>query len=162
VSDLTKAVLMSGAIDSGMLQELSKWKLPIDTVEDKPYESPEEVIAAIEEALTGADQVELRTTDLDILKQYFRTCRPGKLVLNTEGGNGEIDIRFGVSSMGEYIIPWNADSIVEFILDKESYLLDVRRKVFMSEVQELYFGPDKVFMLCTPDKERYVKSGNKN
>lgn len=161
MSELTKAVTLSGAIDTEMLREFAKWKLPVEVLNDDLYDSPEEAIEAIEEAMTGSDQVELRTTDLDALKQFLRTKRKGKLHLTTSKGSGTIDVEFGVSAMGEYIVPWNADSIAEIIMNGESYILDVRRKVFITDVTELYFGGNKAFMLCTPRREQHAKSNDK-
>ena len=46
-------VALSGALDVEMIRELSKWKLPIEVPEDDPYESPEEAIEAIEDAIAG-------------------------------------------------------------------------------------------------------------
>lgn len=163
MSDLTKAVALSGAIDVEMLREFSKWKLPVDVPNgDELYESPEEAIAAIEDAMTGSEQVEIRTTDLDVLKQFLRTKRKGKLYLTTSKGSGTIDIDFGVSAMGEYIIPWSADSIIDIMTNGESHVLDVRRKVFVTEVTELYFGGNKAFMLCTPRREQHAKPNHKD
>lgn len=162
MSELTKAVALSGAINTEMLAELSHWRLPIDLPEGDPFESPEEAIAAIEEAMTGSEQVEIRTTDLDVLKQYLRTKRKGKLHLAASRGSGTIDIEFGVTVLGEYIIPWNADSIVDIMTNGESHILDVRRKVFVTSVVELYFGDNKAFMLCTPSKDRHVKANNES
>lgn len=161
MSELTKAVALSGAIDPDMLREFTKWRLPVELPEGDFYDSPEEAIEAIEYALTGSDQVEVRTTDLDSLKQFLRTKRKGKLHLTTSKGSGTIDIEFGVSAMGEYIIPWNADSIAEIMSNGESYILDVRRKVFVTDVTELYFGGNKAFMLCTPAKEHHGKPNHK-
>jgi hypothetical protein len=163
MSDLTKAVALSGAIDPGMFKEFSKWKLPVEIPNDTDlYDSPEEAIEAIEEAMTGQEQVEVRATDLDVLKQFLRTKRKGKLHLVTSKGSGTLEIEFGVSTLGEYIIPWNADSIVDIMTNGESHILDVRRKVFVSDVTELYFGGNKAFMLCVPVKERHGKSVHKS
>ena len=162
MSDLAKAVSLSGAINSEMLRELAHWRLPIDLPEGDPFESPEEAIAAIEDAMTGSEQVEIRTTDLDVLRQYLRTKRKGKLHLSASRGSGTIDIEFGVSVLGEYIIPWNADSIVDIMTNGESHILDVRRKVYVTDVTELYFGNSKAFMLCTPRKDRNVKPSHES
>lgn len=154
MSELAKVMALSGALDEGMLKEFSKWKLPIVVPDDDPYDSPEEAIEAIEEALTSAGQVEVRATDLDVLKQFLRTQRNGKLHLVTSKEKTTVQATFGVTAMGEYIIPWRGDSIVDMLTNGESHLLDGKRKVFISDVQELYFGDTKVFILCTPIKEK--------
>ncbi len=154
MSELTKAMALSGALDESMLRELSKWKLPIEVPEDDPYESPEEAIEAIEDALTGASQVEIRATDLDVMKQYLRTQRNGKLYLESTKERTTIPATFGVTAMGEYIMPWRGDSITDLLTNGASHFIDGKRKVYISAVQELYFGETKVFILCTPIRDR--------
>lgn len=163
MSELTKAMALSGALDETMLRELSKWKLPIEVPEDDPYESPEEAIEAIEDAMTGVGQVEVRATDLDVMKQYLRTQRSGKLYLESTKEKMTIPATFGVTTMGEYIMPWRGDSIADLLTNGLSHFIDGKRKVFISDVQELYFGDTKVFILCTPirDRKTHGKSSDK-
>lgn len=161
MTDLTKAVALSGALDEGQLQELNKWRLPIEIPSDEPFESPEDAVAAIESALEGENQVEVRTTDLDVLKQYLRTQRKGKLHLATEAESGTWDVTFGITTLGQYIVPWRTDSISEILMNGESHLLDGRRKVYISDVQDLYFGETKVFIVCTP-RDRHAKRPVRN
>ena len=157
-SDLARAIAQSGAIDESMLRELNKWKLPgVVVPSEAGFTTPEEALEAIEEAMTSANQVEVRVTDLDILKNFLQTRRSGKLYVVTEDGTkGAINVTFGTISRRnyvDYIIPWNNDSIETILTNGESYLLDDKKKVFFSAVMDLYFEDTKAFMVCTPIRE---------
>lgn len=162
MTELSRAVALSGALDEDMLREFGKWRLPIEVPDDAPFESPEEAITAIEEALESANQVEIRATDLDILKQFLRTQRNAKLHLVTSHESGTFDISIGVTTLGEYIIPWRKDGLVEVLTNGESHIIDGRRRIFLSGVQDLYFGDTKVFILCTPIRNANGKLGHKS
>ncbi len=167
MSDLSNAIALSGAIDADMLRELTKWRLPgVVLPEGNPFASPEEAIEAIEEAMTSADQVEVRVTDLDILKYYLKTRKDGKLhVVAEHGAKGTYPVVFGTidrTSHKDYIIPWRSQSIEELLTNGESYLLDDKKKVYFSSVSELYFNDQKAFMVLTPSKESHGKRGTDN
>lgn len=158
MSDLAKAIAMSGALDQDMLRELVRWRLPgVVVPNDGSFKTPEEAIEAIEEAVTSANQVEVRVTDLDILKHFLLSRKDGKLHLVTENGTkGTWPVTFGtITRLGQqlYIIPWNSDTIEGMMTNGESYLLDGKVKIYFGEVTDLYFGEQKAFMLCTPIRE---------
>lgn len=154
---ISEAVSRAGIIDEDMVKELRKWGLPVRDLPKDMMDDPKSAIVAIEEALESKDAVEVRETDLHILKQYLTTQRRGKLHLKSEQGEtADFDITFGVARGvvgNEYIIPWKAENIVDMLTNGESYLLDSRRKVYFSAVRELFFGDVKAFIVCTPTKE---------
>lgn len=150
MSELTRVMAQSGALDPGMLQELAKWKLPIEVPDDDPLESPEEVVEAIEAAVESREQVEVRSTDLDVLTQYMRTQTKGKLHIHTEHEKGVFPVTYGTTRFGDYIIPWQAESLVDYLVNGESHLKVGSTSVYFATVQELFFGERKVFILCTP------------
>lgn len=153
MSKLTEAVALSGALDPDMVREMCKWKLPVEVPEASPYTSPEEAVAAIEEALEGKEQVEIRSTDLDVLKQYLKTQHRGRLHIVTPHESGTFEVMMGITPMGDYIIPWKSDSLAEHLTNGESYIIDGRKKVHLSDVRDLYFGERKAFILCQPVRE---------
>lgn len=163
MSDLSKAVVLSGALDANMLKELTRWKLPGVTLPaEGQFTTPEEAVEAIEEAMTGRELVEVRVTDLDVLKCYLQSRKDGKLrIVNDERGtSGSWPVVFGVIKRPrhtDYILPWNSDSIEALLTNGQSYLLDGKKKVYFSLVTELYFGDQKAFILCTPAKEDHGK-----
>lgn len=163
-SDLARAVIQSGALDTDMLRELNKWKLPgVIVPSEAGFSTPEEALEAIEEAMTSADQVEVRVTDLDILKNYLQTRKSGKLHIVTEDGSrGQLNVTFGTINRRnyvDYIIPWNNDSIEAILTNGESHLLDDKKKIYFSAVMDLYFEDTKAFMVCTPIREGNGKRG---
>lgn len=163
MSDLSKAVVLSGALDANMLKELTRWRLPgVVLPAEGQFNTPEEAVEAIEEAMTGQEQVEVRITDLDVLKCYLQSRKDGKLrIVNDERGtSGTWPVVFGVIKRAkyvDYILPWNSDSIEALLTNGQSYLLDDKKKVYFSLVTELYFGDQKAFILCTPVKEEHGK-----
>ena len=163
MSDLSEAVARSGAIDADMLRELTRWKLPgIALPEGGQFTTPEEAVEAIENAVTGEHQVEVRVTDLDVLKCYLQTRKQGKLcIVNDEKGtSGTWKVTFGVVQRPghvEYVLPWSADSIEDLLTNGRSYLLDGNKKLYFSLVTELFFGDQKAFILCTPLRDDHDK-----
>lgn len=149
---LTSAVLRSGALDLQMLQELTRWKLPIELPSDTQFETSEEAIEAIEAAIESSGQVEVKATDLDLLRQFLRTQRTGKLHLELEGESTDVEVPFGITQAGGYIIPWREESPEEVLTNGKSFVLDGRRKVYFSHIEEFYFDSSKAFIVCTPCK----------
>jgi hypothetical protein len=163
MTDLAKAIAMSGALNEGMLRELTKWRLPGVVVPDgQAFGTPEEAVEAIEEALTSAGQVEMRVTDLDVLKDFLVSRKEGKLYLvGEQGARGTWPVTFGVidrRSHLDYIIPWNSDTIEMLLTNGESCLIDdKKKKIYFGSVTDLYFGEQKAFILCTPIREGHGK-----
>lgn len=155
MTELSVAVAQSGALDEGMLRELAKWRLPLElpATSDELFATPEEAVEAIEEAVEGKAAVEVRATDLSVLKQYLTTADKGRLHIVTAVESGAFPVTYGTTKFGDYIIPWQADSLVEYLTNGESYLQAKGDKVYFSTVQELYFGARKVFIQCTPYRD---------
>jgi len=153
MSELTRVMAQSGALDPSMLQEFAKWKLPIEVPDDDPLDTAEEVVEAIEAAVESQEQVEIRATDLDVLRQYMRTQAKGKLHISTELEKGSFPVTYGTTKFGEYIIPWQAESLVDYLTNGESHLKVGGNQVYFATVQELFFGDRKVFILCTPRRK---------
>lgn len=150
MSKLTEAIALSGALDPAMLSEILKWKLPTDVPDGEPYRTADEAVAAIEEAQTGYDQVEIRVSDPDVMKHYVRTRKHGKLHVVMDDASDTFDWEFGMTPTGEYILQWNDGTATDVLCNGETYLLDGKRKVFFSRVQDLYFGDKRMFISCSP------------
>ncbi len=167
MSDLSEAVARSGALDATMLSELTKWRLPgVAVPEEGQFATPEEAVEAIEEAMTSKDQVEIRVTDLDVLKSYLQSRKEGKLCIvnDDKGTSGTWKVTFGTikrPGYTEYILPWNSDSIEILLTNGQSHLIDDKKKIFFSLVTELFFGDQKAFVLCTPIREEHGKRDHK-
>lgn len=148
---LAEAISQSGALDPEQLAEFIRWRLPVDVPEIPLGRSSEEVIQAFQQALEDDDSLKTRFTDLDILKQYLDTQKKGRLHLIPSGSVTQIV--FGLSALGEYIIPWKDDTIEDVMTNGESFLSHDGKKVFFRLVRELFFDDRKVFMLCEPWKD---------
>ncbi len=54
-------------------------------------------------------------------------------------------------TIGNYILPWRDESIEDIMLDPDTYLKPAGApRVYFLNVQELYYGDRKVFMICSP------------
>ncbi len=152
MSKLTQAVGLSGALDTGQVSELAHWKVPIGVPDGAPYTDPEEAVAAIEDATTGYDQVEIRVSDPDAMKTYLGTKRACKLVLKDGNSKDTFDWNCGITKSGDYLLQWGDDVSTDLLTNGESYLLDGGNRIFFSNTQDLYFGDKRVFIQCTPRK----------
>lgn len=152
MSKLTEAIALSGALDQAMLGEILKWRLPATVPEGEPYTTADEAVAAIEDAQSSYDQVEIRVSDPDALRHYMTTRKPGKLRVVMEDATSTFDWEYGVTPMGDYILRWNDGTNTDVLCNGETCLLDGKRKVFFGRVQDLYFGDQRMFILCTPRK----------
>jgi hypothetical protein len=154
MSDLSKAVVRSGAVDASMLAELAHWKLPVTVPEEAPFASAEEAVAAIEDAQEEDAQVEIRVTDPGLLKQYEATKQPGKLkvVINEEQSQA-FGWDYGRTLLGEYILAWTSTVSTELLVNGMTYLLTSdKQRVYFTNTQDIYVGDEKKFVVCTPRK----------
>ena len=159
MSELTAIILKSGILEENTLAEFRRWKLPLPEAEDTTNAllsdvkiSPENLAQLLERAMQEEGYVLTRETDLDALPRFLNSMRPGVLHLTTPDVIGaEIRVMVGKQVTGkltEYIIPWNADTITEWLMNGETYLEVEGKKVFFSSVRELFFGGTKAFLLC--------------
>lgn len=154
---ISEIVARVGIIDKNMSAELRRWGFPIiELPEGERIDDPDVAIEAIQEAIESEEQIELRTTDLDVFRQFMETRKDGKLHLVVREQTGEFSVSFGRMKHGDdYIIPWNTSSIEEFITNGDSYLIDGRRKIYFSACHELFYGDVKAFMICTPAEKKH-------
>jgi len=154
------AVIKSGLIPESVIQELNRWGLPIEMVEEgEILNTPEAIVNRIQEALEGEDLVRIRDTDLDILRCYLSEQKQGILRVAGDNETANVEVSFCVTPMGEYVIPWRSESIREFMTDPRTYLKTDGKKIGFSDVRELFFGEHKAFMVCTPIKEKEGPNG---
>ncbi len=161
------AAIRAGIIPEETLDEFRRWgMLPRGGEHNlRPFESIEDAVEGIQQAIESEEQVRLQTTDLDALRWYLneKNQKKGRLVLvdsDTEE-RATKTITFGVlPASGKVIIPWIAESIVELMTNGLTYLSykdsdgSVYRHYF-EDVEEMYFGSVKAFMLCK--SKEYVK-----
>jgi hypothetical protein len=158
------AVLRAGFVPDETVNELSRWggfsipdEMEIETNRRLALEN-------IREATESRETVEVRMTDLDALKFYEEHQRLGRLYYSISAGEpGDprrkrttfVDVTYAKTPIGNYIIPWtDQDSdIFDLMLDEGTYLKPAgETRVHFANVDELYFGEQKAFMICTPTK----------
>jgi hypothetical protein len=148
---LVSAIAKSGVLDGDLLKEFRRWGLPVDAVEPpaRPA-SLQELSQLIQTALEEEDLVITKVTDLEVVKAYMSTQKKGRLHIITDEGKSTAEVTFGRNRLGEYIIPWRSETIQNEIANGFTFLKDGTDKVFFSDVQEIFFGDEKVFMVCKP------------
>jgi hypothetical protein len=158
---LTTAALRAGLISKATLEEFRRWGAPIDIPEGIPAKPPktiEEAGQLIEEALQSEGYTIARETDLEVLHQYLSTQAHGTLHVEfftsdpTQETEADIDVNYGVTPIGEFIIPWKSESIASELTNGACYLTSESlggSKIFFMQVRELFFGEQKAFMVCT-------------
>lgn len=160
------AAIRAGIIPEETLDEFKRWgALPTSKEYDlTPFPSIERAVEGIQEAIESEEQVRLQTTDLDLLRWYLdeKNQRRGRLVLvdsDTEERAVKTISFSVVPSSGKIIFPWVAESIIEMMTNGLTYLSykdkDQNVRVLFTDVEEMYFGSVKAFMVCTA--QEYVK-----
>jgi hypothetical protein len=150
------AVLKAGIVPTDMVTELARWgnyEVPQVSVEPDPRVA----LAGIREAVESHDTVALRLTDLDALKYYDQNQQKGRLYYSLRGGPATlrnttfIEVIYAKTPEGNYIIPWTDEDIFDLMLDDGTYLKPAgEARVHFANIDELYYGEKKAFMVCTP------------
>ena len=157
---IMQVVVDSKIVDDDALAQLQRWMQPgLDNVAASSSEgvvvSAESIAQAMLEAMTDGDAVELRSTDMDIVREYLAHSRKAKLhVPNPEPGGREtigIPVQYCLTKMGEVVIPWTSEAINDTLLDPVTYLKPVGQdRIYFADVRELFYGEHKAFMVCEP------------
>ncbi len=162
MNPLADVILRSGILTPGDHAEFARWKAPaiVDAGDDGPtIDSAAQVIEGIERALQSRELVLVRATDLDIVTQFLRSQKHGKLHVTVTDQEvtqqAAFDIVFGRSSIGEYILPWKSELVEDVLVDGSAYLVEQdengnERNIHFSNVRVLYFGEQKTCIICTP------------
>lgn len=158
MSALTSIILRAGIVPEEFIKEFQRWRLPLPEGEDptNPLLSegkftPTGLVTAIEQAIQDEGYILTRETDLDVLNMFLTTMRPAVLHLFTDSLS-DVELRTMVGrhqTLDAYIIPWQTDSINEWLTNGETYLEDGVEKVFFSQATDLFYGSTKAFVLCT-------------
>lgn len=147
-SPLAAAIVGSGILED-QIKEFQKWGTPVDALLDGPISyQAEDLVTHIEQALQKEEQVVPRTTDLEILQYFLSNQKTGILHLQIESESTDFEISFAINSLGEYIFPWNGEQLTNEMVNGLTYLKIGDAKAFFADVQELFFGERKAFMVC--------------
>jgi hypothetical protein len=151
MTPLTTAVLKAGVVSPDMLKELQRFNPALRG--EEAAETPVDLETAgnlIAAALNSEEYVLVRETDLEAVRQYLATMRDGCLHLDSGQQDTDLDVSFGKTPLGEYIIAWTNDPIAEMMTNGLTYLVENGKRVFFKDVRELFFGDQKAFMICAP------------
>lgn len=168
MNPLTKAVVQMGCVDKELLEELRRFGAPIEELlvdEEQPSTNQDDALTKLQDALTAEERVAIRETDLEVLEQYRVTRRNGVLRLSValDGYTNQADIpvSYGRTALGEYLIPWQAETISQMLTNGETYLqTQENTRVYFKDVRELFYGNVKAFMVCIPSVTEEADSGN--
>jgi hypothetical protein len=155
---MIEAVLKAGLLGENALREMKKFSVSIDP--DAKSEDPKDLDTAatiIASAISEEGYVMVRETDLEILHQYAESARRGRLHLEIDSDvepsgitSTDLDITFGKSKMGEYLIAWRSESIEDMLTNGRSYLQVDDQRIFFGRIRELFYGDTKAFLACYP------------
>ncbi len=155
MNPLATVVVQSGLVDRDMVKELVSWGLPVEIPEEMPPPPKNlvELNELLERALQHEGLVTVRETDLEVLKLFMLSQRPGTLHVVAGDGEADIPVMYAQNTNApdrlEYIIPFTSESIVNEMTNGETYLRDAQNcQYYFSDVRELFFGDVKAFMVC--------------
>ena len=161
MTKLGEAMVRSGALDAQAVNELRRWRLPADVQEDlPPVHTVEQAVELVREALESRDQVELRTTDLDMIRRYMDNRVRGRLVIISPRTDEQvgIDVWYYRAPGGEYVIPYvDDDEVGDRLTNGASYLKTKEGRLYFSDVQPLFFGANRYFISCRGTLETRTK-----
>jgi hypothetical protein len=152
-----RAVVESGIVDADALAQLHRWGYALDLVPGtEPVASASALARKILDAVESEDAVELRSTDLDIIKEYSKASRRARLHLpGADDKTVGLPVEYCVTKMGEIVIPWTSEDINDLLLDDRTYLKPTgESRIYFADVRELFYGDKKAFVVCTPAAER--------
>lgn len=146
--------LKLGLISPEMRAQFAQWG-EVPYIEPLEVQSHEEVVELVERALQSDDLIVQKVTNLELIQQFCSTQRLGKLHLSMNEVKTEFDVVFGVTILGDIILPWRSEDIRDVLLDTENTFLvwtdgDTEYGVRFRAVEDSYYGDVKSFMLCTP------------
>jgi hypothetical protein len=152
--EVAKTVVQAGLIPGGTMEELRRWGAPLPDVPEGPEMPAEVVPLAIERAIQQEDFVQVRETDLSLTKTYLKKHWDGVLhIIYEDGRTEDCPVTYCVTSLGEYALPWDGDDITDIMTNGQTYLaLKDGAEVYFSSARELFYGEQKMFLVCKPAK----------
>jgi predicted transcriptional regulator len=154
---LTKAIIETGLVDEHNIEQLRRWGLLTTVAEVQNYKDPEVIIQRIREAIEGEDAVELRDTDLDLIKEFLAHKEKGKLCVPVSEEEDKkivsLPVEYCATELGEIVIPWASEGIEDLLLHPKTHMkLSGGEKITFSSVREIFYDRRKAFVVCSPSK----------
>lgn len=155
---LTAVVLRSGIVPDEKIAEMKKWGL-IEEPTGPAYPAPtngKQLVEQLDQALQDEDMVLIRETELESLNSYLSSQQMGELHLVDLETDTEtrIQVVYGRTKIGEYVLPWSSESIEVMLTNGSTRLVTAQgESVFFSTVRELFFGQQKSFVVCAVSQQ---------
>lgn len=155
MSKLAEIILKAGILSPNTLHEIQRWGLPVGEVKEPTGLEAEMTPEGLSQAIAGVIEDEgyilARETDLSAIPQYLKTAKPGVLhVVLDDGESSEFEVQVGHSSTGDWILPWQSESITDLMNNGETYLKIAGKRIYFNQARELFYGQHKAFIVCTP------------
>jgi len=154
---IATAVMRAGLVDDDLIAEMKHWGFIPRNVEAHPFETVDEAISAIDDAIHGEEQIRLRKTDLDLLRLYLNKDKQiqGRLVIvdTVADTRANKPVTFCILPGRRYAIPWMGDSPLDLLVNGDSYLTyhekdnPGSRRAYFSSYEEISFGEVQAFMV---------------
>lgn len=157
--EVAKVVVEAGIVDRDAFAQLQRWGYLTDVdIGGEGVLSGAALAERILEAVTSEEEVEIRATDLDLIKDYLSTRRRARLHVPSPEKEGQtigIPVEYSTTKLGEVVIPWTSESISDQLLNDSTYLKPAGGpRIYFADVRELFYGEHKAFMVCVPVKEK--------
>lgn len=146
MSNLINNLAGSGILTEDQLAEAKKWNWVDRELTPGRPATADDLCSSIR-SMVESEELSIRETDLDIMRQYVRTAKAYTLHLETDT-SAEVSLPVGVRIEGEYILPWRGETIRDLLLNGKTYLVDGDRKVYFHDIREIWFGSSISFLVC--------------
>lgn len=164
---LALAAIQAGLIDEDVIAQFKRWGMVPRTLDTTVREDPDLAIERIQFALEAEEQVRLQSTDLDILRYWMDKSNQqrGQIVIVDARVNTKATktVLFALRRHGartQFILPWISENITEILTNGHTYLRydadGQNKKVFFTDVEEMYFGDTKAFLVCSGLEDGHV------
>lgn len=153
MNELAKLMVQSGILTPDQVLQFKKWGMQgLDPdPRDPPVEDVVNFMKEVEMALQHEDMVLVRETDFTALHNFLKKQHRGVLELSTDGKTSSVEISYGVTSTGEYLIPWMGENVADLLCNGLTFLrTDEGKTEYFFELRELYYGDVKAFIACRP------------
>lgn len=156
MKELVRTVVSLGLVSENQVREFQRWGL-VDHVlaVEKPPKDRESIESRMNLAIdvVGMDRKE---TELSIPALFLETGRKGWIHVHLDGVDVRepLEIMYGRTRHGEYILPWGGASGQEDILTNgKTYLETEDSRVYMMDTRSVYFDDLQSFVVCKPGSE---------
>jgi len=156
VRELVRTVISMGLVDEDQIREMQRWGL-VDRrmVLDRAPWGHDGMVDRMNMALDAVG-IQRKETELGIPAQFLRTSRRGWVHVHLNGVDVHepIEVTYGMTRQGEYILPWvGAPGQEELLVNGRTCLDTGGKRVWMMGVRPVHFDDLQSFVVCKPGAE---------